>query len=47
MPDIELVQDIDGRWSVVLPGLILADLTRDTAEAFVTAYRRLKDPGRI
>ena len=44
MPEIELLQDIDGRWSVTLPGLIVADLSQETAEAFVAAYRRLENP---
>ncbi len=41
MSDIELVQDVDGRWSVTLPGLVVADLTREAAEAFAAAYRRV------
>ncbi|MGU3668027.1 hypothetical protein ACLBX9_27890 [Methylobacterium sp. A49B] len=44
MPNIEMLQDINGRWSVTLPGLVLADLSREDAEAFVATYRRLKDP---
>lgn len=42
MAQIELVQDCDGRWSVKLPSLVVTDLTREAAEAFVAAYHRLK-----
>ncbi|MCJ2125845.1 hypothetical protein [Methylobacterium sp. J-077] len=41
MLNIELTQDIDGRWIVTLPGLIVCDLSREAAEAFASAYRRL------
>jgi hypothetical protein len=42
MAEIELTQNIDGRWSVTLPGLVVTDLTRETAEAFAAAYQRLR-----
>ena len=41
MLNIELTHDIDGRWTVTLPGLIVCDLSREAAEAFASAYRRL------
>jgi hypothetical protein len=42
---IELTQDPDGRWMIVMPGLVVSDLSLEVAEAFVAAYRRLKAMG--
>ncbi len=45
MDQIELTQDLDGRWTVVMPGLVVGDLTREVAEAFIATYRRLQADG--
>lgn len=42
MPQVELSSDKDGVWTVSLPGLIVTNLTQETAEAFAAAHRRLQ-----
>ena len=36
MAEIRISEDNDGRWTVFAPGLVITDLTREAAEAFVT-----------
>jgi hypothetical protein len=43
MDQIELSQGSDDRWTVTLPSLIVTSLSSETAEAFVVAWRRLRD----
>lgn len=35
--------DCDGRWTVTAPGIVVGDLSREAAEAFVLACRRAQE----
>lgn len=41
MPEVSISQD-DGLWTVYTPSLVVTDLSREDAEAFAAAYRRLR-----
>lgn len=41
MSEIGISQNDDGLWTVSVPGLIVTDLTKEAAEAFVAVYRRV------
>ena len=41
MTEIRIAEDNDGVWTVSAPGLVITDLTREAAEAFVATYRRV------
>ncbi|MFF8800719.1 MULTISPECIES: hypothetical protein [unclassified Methylobacterium] len=43
MPTIHLLQNEDGLWAVAAPNLVVTGLTRESAEAFAAAYRRLHE----
>jgi hypothetical protein len=47
MDQIKLVPDLNGRWMVLLPDRVIGDLSREVAEAFVAAYRRMKAAGAL
>ncbi|GJE11704.1 hypothetical protein FOHLNKBM_2748 [Methylobacterium longum] len=41
MAEIRMSEDQDGRWTIFAAGLVVTDLTRDAAEAFIASYRRI------
>ena len=41
MAGISISQIQDGRWTVQASGLVVTNLTRETAEAFADSYRRI------
>lgn len=41
MAEIRISEDTDGLWTVYTSGLVVTDLTREDAEAFVASYRRI------
>lgn len=41
MAEIRMSEDQDGRWTIYASGLVVTDLTREAAEAFVASYRRI------
>ena len=41
MAEINISEGRDGHWTVYAPGLVVTDMTREAAEAFVETYRRL------
>lgn len=43
MNTIHLLQNDDGLWAVTAPNLVITGLSREGAEAFAAAYRRLHD----
>lgn len=47
MPEIKMTEECDGRWTVIVDGLIVTDLNRDLAEAFVAACRKVQEREQI
>jgi hypothetical protein len=41
--EFPLSVDCDGRWTVTAPGLVVGNLSREAAEAFVLACRRAQE----
>ncbi|WP_173807875.1 hypothetical protein [Methylorubrum populi] len=43
MTAISVFQNEDGLWAVTAQGLVVTDLTKESAEAFAAAYLRLHE----
>lgn len=43
MPSIHLLQNEDGLWAVAAANLVVTGLTKEDAEAFAAAYRRVQE----
>lgn len=41
--EISIVQNGDGLWAVTAQGLVVTDLTKESAEAFAASFLRLGD----
>ncbi|WP_200943253.1 hypothetical protein [Methylobacterium sp. Leaf123] len=43
MTEISIVKNGDGLWAVTAQGLVITDLTKESAEAFAASFLRLGD----